>query len=378
LGAKHLAALTDQKNAQVAVINLDAEDVTSSDALVWEWSPTTANGFAEENGYSHSVDEAILRYSETLQSYVVCVTSSAGFAGVAEYPSGKAVWYTCVLPDDIGPHSIEYLPNGNVAVACSGNQDYNNGTIRIYTVSAGINSSSYVEASLYSAHGVLWDDENQLLWALGDQILYAYEIGGDTSSPTITRVEGLGGELPNADSGGHDLTVSGEDSNILYVSGNHAIYAFDKEKNTFASVGESVLFHTAMKTFGTYADGVAVRSAAANVYKSHDTNLLEWFVPDQSNGYTAKTALFEDRAFYKARIFSAAYHEENATKNINLTVGADASELYINWYQSSLKAGKVQYSAASNLVDGVLSSYQEAAASDSGRAGGDAFRCIYI
>ena len=62
------------------------------------------------------------------------------------------------------------------------------------------------------------------------------------------------------------------------------------------------------------------------------------------------------------------YRKVNTIKNINLTVGTDASELYANWYNTTYHTGKVQFGKKSNLVDGVLSSYDEVTAFSSDEA----------
>ena len=62
------------------------------------------------------------------------------------------------------------------------------------------------------------------------------------------------------------------------------------------------------------------------------------------------------------------YRAVNTTKNTNLTIGADASELYVNWYNDTYKTGKVQFSKKSNFINGVLSAYDEVTALNSGEA----------
>jgi len=78
-------ALCDQKNNMAVVIDLSADDPTSADAVLWEWSPNAENGFTGP-GLLNQIDEIRLRYSEVLQTYIICTTSSAGFMGIAEFP----------------------------------------------------------------------------------------------------------------------------------------------------------------------------------------------------------------------------------------------------------------------------------------------------
>ncbi len=300
LVGKRAVALTDQKRAEVAVIDLDAPDPTADSALIWSWRPSTSGGFHLE-GYDRSIDEAKLRYDSRNGRWVVCVTSSAGFMGVATYPEGECVWNGVAK---IGPHSIEWLPNGNVAVASSGNSDYSRGCIRIYAASQGKTNNIYAEAMLPGAHGVVWDETLGLLWGLGDDVVCAYRIGGTDAAPTITEVEALRAKMPHA--GGHDLQSDPSDPNVLWVSGKNVL-RLDKRTGQFdaAFTGAETVNSSSIKAFGSFADGTMVRSVATKVYKNHDTDTLVWFTPGADGKPLKHSAVFANRAFYKARIWNA-------------------------------------------------------------------------
>lgn len=302
LTGKRAIALTDQKNAELAVIDLDAADPTADSALLWSWEPTTALGFTAD-GYANSIDEAKLRYDALNSRFLVCVTSSAGFMGVATYPEGECVWNSVAK---IGPHSIEWLPNGNVAVASSGNSNTENGCIRIYAASQGKTNNVYAEAKLVSAHGVVWDETLGLLWGLGADVVCAYRIGGTDAAPTITEVVSLRAKMPHG--GGHDLQPDPNDPNVLWVSGKNVL-RLDKRTGKFDAAfdGAVTVNSSSIKAFGSFADGTMVRSVATKVYKDHDTDTLVWFAPDASGKLVKHSAVFAKRAFYKARIFTADY-----------------------------------------------------------------------
>ena len=302
LVGKRAVALTDQKNACVAVVDLDAADPTEKSALIWEWRPTAAAGFALD-GYANSIDEAKLCYDSANGRWLVCVTSSAGFFGVATYPEGECVWNGCAR---IGPHSIAWLPNGNVAVASSGNSNTANGGIRIYAASQGKNNAGYAEVKLESAHGVVWDDTLGVLWALGADVVCAYRIGGTDAAPTITEVTTLRAKMPHA--GGHDLQADPCDPDVLWVSGKNVL-RLDKKTGKYDAdfSGAETVNSGSIKAFGNFADGVMVRAKATKVYKDHDTDTLVWFVPGTDGVLSQQSAVFSDRAFYKARIWTPEY-----------------------------------------------------------------------
>ena len=305
LDGRQLVALCDQKNASLVMVDLGAADPTSKDAIVWTWKPTAALGYTVSKAYGNRIDEAILRYSDLYGTYVVCITSSSGYMCVAEYPSGKCLWEATA--SGYGPHSIDYLPNGNVAVVCSGNSDYNKGCVRTYTASAGKSSTRNVSKTVYGAHGVLWDDDYQVLWVLGDNTLCAFRIGGTAKDPTLTEVTSLC--THSGISGGHNLSVMASDPDMLWITGSK-VWTLKKSSGTLTTSvpGESVITTSAVKSHDSYADGTIIQTVATNVYAAHDTDTLRVYrTSDGGKAYVRTDYVFPNRAFYKARRVAAPY-----------------------------------------------------------------------
>lgn len=301
LAGRRVVALADQLNATFVLIDLDAPDPTAPEAVIWEWKPTAALGFKQiGKTYANRIDEAILRYSDVLGCYVICVTSSSGYMCVAKYPSGECVWEATA--SGLGPHSIEYLPDGNVAVVCSGNSDTQNGCIRIYSTA----SSKYTSYKLVSAHGILWDDESQLLWALGASELRAYRLAGTTQSPKLELAEGLG--TNSGISGGHNLSVYSADTDYLWISGSK-VWLYQKSTGKVISDydGASKISVSKVKSIDSYEDGTVIQAIATGVYASHNTDTLVVTTFDASGNATTKKLVFNGRAFYKARRADAQY-----------------------------------------------------------------------
>ena len=300
-------ALVDQLNNSIAVLDLNAADPTSDDAVIWEWTPTAELGFTKIKYVKNRLDEAKLRYSEAWGSYVVATCSSSGFLALVEYPSGRCLWNQ--EAPGYGPHSMEVLPDGNVAVACSGNGKSVNSVVRVYAARQGKESNVYAEVPLVSAHGVLWDPEYEVLWALGNAKIIALTVTGTLSSPQLTEVSNLSRPLPS--NGGHDLSPVYGNPDRLWISSNK-VWQFSKSEGKFYSdyEGASAISVGAVKSIGSFADGTVVQAIATNVYAAHDTDTLIVF------GYTDTTVnakfrrysyRFPERAFYKARIFCADY-----------------------------------------------------------------------
>ena len=300
LDGRRLVALCDQKNNSLAIIDLDAPDITSPEAVVWEWTPTAALGFKQTGTFANRIDEAILRYSAPLGKYVVCVTSSSGFIGVAEYPSGKCIFETNAK--GYGPHSVEYLPDGSLVVVCSGNSDTDKGCVRLYPAKDGKISSTFKSYKLVSGHGVVWDNYTGVLWTLGSSELRAYRHeGGELIQATeLTYTGGI--------SGGHNLSVSPSDPDVLWISGSK-VWQLRKStgKLSLTYDGADQISASAVKSVDSYPDGTVIRAIATGVYASHNTDtLLLTTLDEQGNATTAKY-VFPDRAFYKARRVDPQY-----------------------------------------------------------------------
>ncbi len=287
-------ALADQKNDLIAVY-----DIASGEAeLKYEFKPKRENGFSL-NGYGNRVDEARLRYSAEWGTYIIGFTSSSGYAAIASYPDGKCLWQ--IMLGSSSPHTIEYIPGGYIAVANSGGSDTSKGVIRIYP----LESKKYGYARLTSAHGLLWDETRELLWALGSNDIVAYEIGGTLEEPELIKVPYYGTDQMQ---GGHDLSAIPGDDDRVWVGGSF-VRIFDKTTGELIDSypGSTQISRPNVKCICAFPDGTAALTVATGVYASHDTDRFILY----TFGLTVATPtefVFDGRAFYKARAFIAEYN----------------------------------------------------------------------
>ena len=308
-------ALTDQKNAVAAVYDILPALSGGRPVLKYTFDPSSC-GFSTDRTYGTSIDECRLRYSGTLGTYVIGFTSSAGFIGLAEYPSGKKIWETSLA--GFGPHCIEYLPNGTVAVALSGNGDETRASVRLYAAPSGGKSSGYDYDMLTGAHSVLWDDVRQLLWVLGSSELRAYRVSGTVRDPKLTRITSAGA---SGKWGGHDLSAIHGEPDLLLISGAGA-FVCSKTSGTVSdalpkSWGVSVSSTKCLcsAVYGvpaaTGASRLLLLTQATKVFKDHDTDRFSWFImPDgdlTSAAMKSGTVIFDGPAFYKARAWTPDY-----------------------------------------------------------------------
>ena len=290
-------ALADQMNASLAVYDLSSGEAV----LKYEFIPQSSKGFSLK-GYAHRIDEARLRYSEKWGTYVMLFTSSSGYCGVASYPAEE-----CLFEAELGgtsPHSIEYLPSGMVAIASSGGSDSTKGFIRVYSAE-NKKDTKYAEKLLDGAHAVLWDETREVLWAMGYTNIVAYEIGNDSSVPSMTKIASYGCSDMK---GGHDFSAICGDDDRVWVGGSF-VGIFDKSTGKIDKnfTGASQISTSSVKCICSFPDGSSALTVATKVYADHDTDRFKLFTAD-GDKVTVTTFTFSGRAFYKARAFIADYN----------------------------------------------------------------------
>ena len=297
VGTRELAMVADQRTESIRVYDVNAADWNEAE-VVWNWAPTSALGFSYGANLTNITD-AKLRYSYSMMKHVVVVSASGGFLGVVDYATGRKIWEVNATGAS-NTHSIEYLPNGNVAAAAS-----SGGWIRVYAASQ--NSTAYAQANLYDAHGVLWDSQRNLLWAVGGSVLTAYRVGGTAAAPTLTEATEYRVNLPT--SGGHDLSAVYGNTNRLWVSTNTGVYQFDIATKTFYSDYGTALSvsHTGVKGVSNFRDSNTVVSVYPN-NTMYSWNSDRIYVTRYENGdLFGRVQTHATGAFYKTRSWLPDY-----------------------------------------------------------------------
>jgi hypothetical protein len=151
----------------------------------------------------------------------ILISSSSGGCAVVERPSGNVIWYARVP----NAHSLELLPRGRIVVASSVHAEGN----RLVLFDLAHSDRPLWDTPLVSAHGVVWDEGRQLLWALGLKELQSYELRDWKSDKPALSIKG---NYPLPDGGGHDLQPV-PNSNDLVVTSGLRVYFFDRDKHEF-------------------------------------------------------------------------------------------------------------------------------------------------
>lgn len=259
------------------------------EAITWFWDAKTAAstlGLAESR--CSNIDECKLIDN----NQKLLVTSSYNWMVLLDVETKKILFHTTSTPN---AHSAEILPNNRVAIATSTGEGANNDKVQIYDISKP-NQIVY-QASLTSAHGVVWNEAKQRLYAVGNNTLQIYElVDWNTASPYIKLEKTVAAPQSSL----HDLTLV--NSNTLCLAGKKA-YLYDIGANSFAEIAhftnstslKSVNYNDETKEFW-YTD-----STIPEGDYSWSTQTLR-YVNYNSSSPVTKTIKVPDMNVYKVRV----------------------------------------------------------------------------
>jgi hypothetical protein len=182
----------------------------------WRWSGLEAAEIPEEarRDFRH-LDEC--KPLDGGAKLLVC--ASNGGCALIERASGRVLWRA----RSRNAHSLDLLPRDRIVVASSLSGDH----VEVFDLK---NSAVPVfKTPLHSAHGVVWDEARNCLWALGFDELRRYTLANwDTDTPSLTLVHSH--PLPDPD--GHDLRPLPASSELLLTTGS-GVFLFDRDQATF-------------------------------------------------------------------------------------------------------------------------------------------------
>ena len=148
----------------------------------------------------------------------IFISSSGGGVALVDRETRRASFSARVT----NAHSIEMLPGGRIAAAASVSTAGTGNRLVIFDAATGKELAS---DELRSAHGAVWDDARGVLWALGGDVLRAYNVGPAGGPTRLERTF----EIALPSEGGHDL-VAVPGSSRLFLSTVRRCFYFDRDR----------------------------------------------------------------------------------------------------------------------------------------------------
>jgi hypothetical protein len=207
-------------NDKIVIIDV-AKSTSDQPKIIWEWQPQHSKKLPEiyKTKYFKKNDEC----KPINCGKEIMITSSRGGVAIINRKTKEVSFYT-YLPQ---AHSIECLPNNRIILAASIHKEGN--YLAVYD-RGKLNAPVLFQDSLYSGHGVVWDGNRQLLYALGFLELRAYRLENwNTKYPSLELVNNwyIKGES------GHDLIQSPFNKEELILSEKGGVWVFNKNEETF-------------------------------------------------------------------------------------------------------------------------------------------------
>jgi hypothetical protein len=199
--------------AEVFILAVDG-DAAPSPTKVWSWRAADS---PEIPASLHAAFRTTDDCKPVDDGRRILISSSAGAIALVDRETRRALFHARVT----NAHSIERLPDGRLAAAASVSAAGTGDRIVIFDQASGRELAS---DALRSAHGLVWDAPRRLLWALGGDVLRAYDIGDAGGAARLARTF----EVALPDAGGHDLTAV-PDSPRLFLSTERRCWYFDRE-----------------------------------------------------------------------------------------------------------------------------------------------------
>lgn len=194
----------------------------------WRWSPYEDPNVAKDAAAFAWVDEC--KMVDGGRTVLVC--ASNGGAAAVDVATRRARWYLKLAPDTAGPHSLELLPDGRVAVACSVGID----KLVIVDVAkhpfdpSGQTAKEVMD--LPGGHGVVWDSKRDSLFVLGYTNLFELAYRKETMSVDVKRKWDF--SKAAADARGHDLVADGRGG--YYMTNRTGVWSFNPDEGVFKPV----------------------------------------------------------------------------------------------------------------------------------------------
>ncbi len=228
---------------------------------------------------------------------VLIAAYGSRFGKMIDIETGEILFHI----DDAGsnPHSPELTPNGVFCIASStGN------VVKFYNVT---DPSKQVSVTLTDAHGVLYDPDTELVFAVGSYDIRAFkaELGAD-GIPVITEDKSRASKLPT--NYAHDLQPVQGNTDLFWITTSSAVYQYSvSEKKIITDYEGNNLFNVKnVKGIGNFADGSVILITPDGKFESWTSETVTYYHKYDGNFYKFKIGTSEN-GIYKVRVENYDY-----------------------------------------------------------------------
>ncbi len=281
----NLVVLADQRNSMVRVCDI-TRGVSLEDSL-WTHKYTAYN----------IADTRLREYNGRL---VVLAAYGSNMASMVSYDDAHEVLYQTLYTAK-NPHACELIPCGVIAVAAS-----DGGEIRFFNVNK--NGRLFTSVKLDDSHGLLYDPELEVLWAVGTNVLTAYEVSlNDSGTVVVAEREELRATIPSG--AAHDLQPYYGNSDRMWVTTTTEVFIYSKSEKRFFTdyAGNELINRIYVTGISNFDDGRVVSIAPYGSYKAWTSNIVDLFTfGNDAADKSAITSVNGD--FYKVRVWNPSYN----------------------------------------------------------------------
>ena len=196
---------------------------------LWRWDPKADSNLTAQAAASFShVDEC----KPVDGGRTILVNASHGGVAAVDVATCQAKWYAFMSDHRAGPHSVDLLPDGRIAVANSTGVD----ALQIVDLNGhpfDPSKQKTVNAlPVAGAHGVVWDGHREKLYVLGYTNLLELAYLPETMGVKVLRTWDYSSAC--GDPYGHDLVPDGRGG--YYFTNHTGVWGFNPEDGAFVRI----------------------------------------------------------------------------------------------------------------------------------------------
>lgn len=198
-------------------------------AEIWRWNPARDPNLPPA---AAKVFEAIDEAKPTDGGRTVLACASFGGVAAVDVATGRAKWFAHIVERQAGPHSLDVLPDGRIAVANSSGVD----ALQLIDLADAPFDPSRQRlvraADVPGAHGVVWDARRGTLFVLG--YTNAYEFAYSPATLSVRELRRWNYVQACGDAYGHDFVPDGRGG--YWFSTHSGVWRLDPDTGRIAPV----------------------------------------------------------------------------------------------------------------------------------------------